>query len=72
MLILIICHHLSIHVLASIIVTWDLLSAPHLLCLLNIRIILFFIELVLLTFLRWIKVENMVSSPFDTMNTMLF
>ena len=58
--------------LAPIIGTWHLLSAPLLLGLPIIKIIIFLIVLVLLTFLRLVKVKNMVSGLFDTINTLLF
>ena len=51
--------------------TWHLLSAPLLLALLNIKIIIFSFDFVLSTFLRWLKVINRASALFDTINTSL-
>ena len=62
--------HLFIHVLVPITGTWHLLLAPLLLVLSNIKIVIFFIELVLSTFLRWLKAMNRASGLFDTTNTL--
>ena len=62
--------HLFIHVLVPITGTRHLLSAPLLLGLSNIKIMIFSIELVLSTFLRWLKVINRASGHFDTINTL--
>ena len=51
--------------------SWCLLPAPLLLGLSNIKIITFSIELVLSTFLRWLKVINRASGLFNTINTLL-
>ena len=53
-------------------ITWGLLAGPLLLGLSNIKIIIFSIELVFSTFLRWVKVITMASGLFDTMKTLLF
>ena len=64
--------HLFIHVLVPITGTWHLLSAPLLLVLSNIKIVILFIELVVVlsTFLRWLKAMNRASGLFDTTNTL--
>ena len=64
---------LHFHVLVPILPapSWHLLSAPLLLGVSNIKIIIFSIELVLSTFLRWLKVINRASGLFDTINTLL-
>ena len=59
------------HVLVPIPGTWHLLSAPLLLALLNIKIIIFSFDFVLSTFLRWLKVINRASALFNTINTLL-
>ena len=55
-----------------IIATWHVLVAPLLPCLSKIKIRRFSIELVVSRILRLLKVENMASRFFDTMNTLLF
>ena len=59
----------TVHVLVPIIGTWHLLSAPLLLGLSNIKIIIFSVELVLSTFIRWLKVINRASGLFDIINS---
>ena len=46
--------------------TWHLLSAPLLVALSNIKIIIFSFDFVLSTFLRWLKMINRASGLFDT------
>ena len=62
---------LLFHVLVPITGTWHLLSAPLLLALSNIKIIIFPFDFVLSTFPRWLKVIDRASGLFDTIKTLL-